>query len=593
MSEFRFQVNLGGMIEILSDHLYSSPDVYIREILQNAVDAIVGRQKKQPDFTQGNIEIILTEGKEITLRDNGLGLTEQEIHQFLAIIGNSSKKDVESGRILNDFIGRFGIGLLSCFMVADQICIRTRSMDMGKSLEWIGNPDGTYTITELEAPIEVGTEVYLKAKEGAEYYFQRETVERLVLHYGILLPVPITLEDGKQKRQLNPTYLPWEGRHTNKEELMAFGRMMFREDFLDCVVLHSQDGQVDGVAYILPYTVQPSSRQRHRIYLKHMLLTEEGENILPDWAVFTKCIINTMDLRPTASREGFYEDRILANARENLGKCISEYLTGLAKSNKEGFSRFLRIHSLAVKSLAIENDDLYRLFIDYLEFQTTRGAMTGQELVMSREPLVYAHSVDKYKQLAQLFFAQGKLLINTGYVYDMDLLSRMPEFFPVEVVPVNESEVDDVLKELSVEDSELAIDFERRANRILKAFGCVAEGKRFLPSNQPTFYFVNESAVLYHELLRAKEKADIMFHDMFQAFSSELQEKKEAILYFNFSNPIVRKLMATEEQNIFEDFVTVLYVQALLVGGFALKNNELGVMNDKILSIMERGLMEE
>lgn len=127
MEEYRFQVNLGGMIEILSDHLYSSPDVYIRELLQNGVDAIVGRGKSDTVFQEkkaGRLLVTLEEGKSLSFDDNGVGLTEEEIHQFLAIIGESSKKDLESGKIFEDYIGRFGIGLLSCFMVSDSICIR-------------------------------------------------------------------------------------------------------------------------------------------------------------------------------------------------------------------------------------------------------------------------------------------------------------------------------------------------------------------------------------------------------------------------------------------------------------------------------------
>lgn len=592
MSEYRFQVNLGGMIEILSDHLYSSPDVYIREILQNAVDAIVGRKKKEIGFSDGKILVNLVEGRELSMRDNGLGLKEEEVHQFLAIIGNSSKKDIESGKIMTDYIGRFGIGLLSCFMIADEICIKTRSVTENKSLEWIGFRDGTYTLNIMDETFPIGTQVYLKAKKGYEKYFTSETVERLILHYGILLPFEITLDNGADKKRINPVYLPWDGRNANKEELMMFGQMMFRMKFMDCVILHSEDGMVDGVAYILPYSVQPSSRQKHRIFLKNMLLTEEGENILPEWAVFTKCIINTMNLRPTASREGFYEDDLLEKARKGLGTCISDYLIDMAKYDKAAFDSFLRIHSLAVKSIAIDNDELYKLFFDYLEFHTTKGILSGQELRLSREVLIYAQSVDKYKQLAQIFFAQGKLLINTGYVYDMDLLSRMPEFYDVEIMPVNENEVDDLLKSLSIEDSELAIDFERRANQVLKVFECQAVGKRFLPSNLPTFYFVNESAVLFHQLMKAKEMSSALFSDMFSSFSAEMEHKSQSILYFNFSNSIVRNLIETKDVKIFEDFVVVFYVQALLVGGFPLRNNELSIMNDKILSIMERGLMD-
>lgn len=132
MEDFRFKVNLGGMIEILSDHLYCSPDVFIRELLQNGVDAITGfkdRMQGDSDLSdyEGKITIDIEEEKRLVFVDNGQGLNEQEIHQFLAIIGESSKRNIETRRIESDYIGRFGIGLLSCFMVADEITMITKS----------------------------------------------------------------------------------------------------------------------------------------------------------------------------------------------------------------------------------------------------------------------------------------------------------------------------------------------------------------------------------------------------------------------------------------------------------------------------------
>ena len=125
---FIFKVNLGGMIDILANHLYSSPDVFVRELLQNGTDAISARNLYDNSFQQGKIQIRIQKEKSLSFSDNGTGLTEEEIHQFLAVIGQSSKRDLQTGRILEDYIGRFGIGMLSCFMVTDQIVMKTKSV---------------------------------------------------------------------------------------------------------------------------------------------------------------------------------------------------------------------------------------------------------------------------------------------------------------------------------------------------------------------------------------------------------------------------------------------------------------------------------
>lgn len=190
---YHFQVNLGGMLDVLSNHLYKSPDVFLRELLQNGVDAITLRQKSQPDWNGGKITITVEPGRRLVFRDNGAGLSEEGIHRFLAVIGQSSKTELVNGKIPEDYIGRFGIGLLSCFMVSDSIVVHTRPAVGGAAHMWTGLPDGTYALEPLEE-CPVGTSVILTAKPGMEHYFQHRKVAELVRYYGLALPVPVYLD---------------------------------------------------------------------------------------------------------------------------------------------------------------------------------------------------------------------------------------------------------------------------------------------------------------------------------------------------------------------------------------------------------------
>lgn len=588
MQDYHFKVNLGGMIEILSDHLYSSPDVYIRELLQNGVDAISGRKKLDSDFLDGAIKITIEEEKSLIFTDNGLGLTEEEIHQFLAVIGESSKKEIENQQIPTDYIGRFGIGLLSCFMVSDEIRVTTQSFTGDTTYEWIGKPDGTYQINEMKKCGEDGTSVHLACKSGSEHYFRKEEIKYLVQYYGLLLPIPIKIVENGEEETIYPVHLPWEGKSANREELLFFGSYIFHEEFLDCIVLNSETGKVKGVAYIVPYRVQASTKQEHRIYLKNMLLTEKVENLLPDWAVFVKCIINAEDLRPTASRESFYEDKILEQTREDLGDCILMYLKQIAVERDQRFYKFLNIHDLIIKSMAIEQDDLFQLFINYLEFSTTRGTKTGYELRTCGETLIYADSIDKYKQLSQIFFARGKLLINACYVYTLDLLIKMEEMFGAEVQPAEMEDVEQLMGELTLKEDEQVFDFISKAERIMKHHCCGVEVKKFSPPSQPVFYFLDDGTKLRRQIEQAKNNSDAMFSNMLNSFLEDAGQTTEAMIYFNYDNPILKKLLHLKNEEQFENVLEILYVQALLIGGFPLHNDELTLMNSRLLCLLEQ-----
>jgi molecular chaperone HtpG len=177
--EYRFQVNLGGIIDHLSTHTYSSPQVFVRELLQNGVDAITARNILEP-VHRGAVEIELLrprvgDGPALVFRDNGIGLTEEEIHLFLATIGQTSKRP-ELLLQPTSFIGQFGVGLLSCFMVSDEVCVVTRSAkEGGRTMEWRGRADGTYSLAVSGRETEPGTEVRLRcrASRSRERFLRR------------------------------------------------------------------------------------------------------------------------------------------------------------------------------------------------------------------------------------------------------------------------------------------------------------------------------------------------------------------------------------------------------------------------------------
>ena len=229
-SEQNFQVNLGGVITLLSDHLYSGPDVFVRELLQNSVDAITARRKLDPKFVgKIRIEVLQDErGNTISIEEDGVGLTESEIHLFLATIGQSSKSGDFSR---DDFIGQFGIGLLSAFVVSDVITVITQSVkDDSPTLQWTGRANGTYNVRKLDSKLSTGTRVYLQAKKDMEEFFQPQRVRELVKHFGRHLPYSVSLQvDGRTEEMTEVA--PWAQTFTNQSERrkawLAYGRETF------------------------------------------------------------------------------------------------------------------------------------------------------------------------------------------------------------------------------------------------------------------------------------------------------------------------------------------------------------------------------
>ena len=268
-SNQNFQVDLGGIIELLSDHLYSGPDVYLRELIQNAVDALAARKALDIAFVveENPIQVEVLAAKDdghsgtLVLTDRGIGLTETEIHKFLATIGQSSKRTLDR----TDFIGQFGIGLLSGFIISDEIVVITKSVQEGtKALEWRGRSDGTYSIRELEQSAPVGTQVYLRPKDGSQQYIEGDTVRRLAKRYASHLKTPIEVIIDGEVEHINVTP-PWEF-DTNSagypERCLAYGEDVFGQKFVGVIPFESESGGVDGLAFITPHASRDGANRR-------------------------------------------------------------------------------------------------------------------------------------------------------------------------------------------------------------------------------------------------------------------------------------------------------------------------------------------
>ncbi len=597
--DHRFQVSLRGVIDLLSHHLYSSPGVYLRELLQNATDAIRARQHLEPSHT-GTVRLELVEKQDggpptLVFSDDGVGLTEEEIHRFLATIGESSKREALEAR-RKDFIGQFGIGLLSCFMVCDELLLVTRSArGDGRTLEWRGRHDGTYAVQESAHPLDKpGTQVFLVARADMAEWFAAERVRQLARHYGGLLPFPIQLSVGGEVERLDADGPPWRREYASAAErrkaLLDYGREVFETDFIDCIPLRSQAGDVDGVAFVLPASPHFNAKQKHRVYLKHMLLSESAENLLPEWAFFVKCVVNANALRPTASRESFYEDDSLAQARVALGQGLRKYLMDLAHEDPRALQRLIGLHGLSVKALALDDDDFYRLVIGWLPFETSLGVTTLSEYRRAYPVVRYTSTLDGFRQVARVAGAQGLCIINAAYTHDAALLEKLPHVIQdAQVEPFSSSDLPQSFEELTMDERDAVFPLLRTAEQVLAPFHCGVAVKKFFPAEVPTLYSSDEEGSFRRDAERARDESDDLYASVLEGVMAAAGGEPVQ-LCFNLHNPVVRRLAAVSDRNMMKLSVEMLYVQALLLGQHPLNAQEMTLLNQGLLGLISAQL---
>ncbi len=484
-NKYLFQVNLKGMIELLSEHIYSAPNVFVRELLQNGIDANTARRSIDENH-KGIINIYLNkvnDTPQLIFEDNGIGLTEEEVHQFLSVIGQSSKRGDFNEK---DFIGKFGIGMLSCLVVSHEIVVETRSLLKDKSVCWRGKADGTYTVETIDNIENAGTRVILSPKKEWLPLFEKEELKKNVLQFGNALPITINFITDEGTEVLVDKDPVWLNKESSKEELMEYGRKTFNINFLDAFYLHSEKGEIDGVAYIMPYKVQFSGAKQHKIYLKRMYLCEQANNLLPEWTSFVKCIINTNDLRPTASRESLMDDDVMKEAKKELSNCFKDYLKVLMLSDIKKLSEIINIHHIFIKALAVEDRELLKMFIDYIPFETNKGHMTFLSIKTYNDIVYYTPSLDDFRQIRRIAGSQGKTVINAAYSFEVDLIQKIKIAFPdTRLEKITPQDILDTLSDVVVSDDERYQQFETRANELLKGQYCKAQLKQFDPIDTP------------------------------------------------------------------------------------------------------------
>lgn len=594
---YRFQVNLGGIIDLLSNHTYSSPQVFIRELLQNGADAIVARSHIEGQHA-GEIHIELShpagDRPVLVFRDNGIGLTEDEIHLFLATIGETSKRD-ELPLQRTDFIGQFGIGLLSCFVVSDEIIVVTCSAkDKSKTLEWRGRGDGTYSLTVLAERMEPGTEVRLHCKGGREDYFLSETVKRLAHHYGSLLPFSISYSDDAGTTLINEAPPPWKQTFLDadfeREAYLEYGRLTFEIEFLDYIPLRSKAGDVQGGAFVLPFSPSLATRKTHRVYLKNMLLSEQTEGLLPDWAFFVKCVVNANDLRPTASRESFYEDETLAATRETLGRLLRDYLIDLAAENPQRLKKLIQLHYLSIKALAVDDNEFFRIFLNWLPFETNMGTMTLTEYTRDYDVVRYVTDLDQFRQTAQIAASQYLCIINAAYVYDAEIIQKLGNLFPdTRIMQVDSRSLTHTFEHLTLDEQDETSKFVATANDMLSAFECSVEIRSFSPAELPALYTASSDAQFRRTIETTKEVTDAFWSDVLDEVGSGLGPDSFATLCFNYRNLVVHKITKIQDEDLLRLSIQMLYVQAVLLSHRPLSSKEMALLNAGLLGLIERG----
>jgi molecular chaperone HtpG len=449
-------LHLPGLLTILGEHLYSDPTVALREALQNAHDSCQRRraERREPRYTPRIDVRFSRRGRYLELADNGSGLTQDEIAEFLATIGRSytgelraqlevgGETEIEAAQAL---IGQFGLGFLSAFLLARRVVLTTRSANAGAAaLRFTSSGGPTYELETLEGEAEraPGTTLRLELKAAAQALLDGEVLARVLRLYAGFLPTPVFLADEEGEAEgdgagggpVNDLVAPWHF-DGERDDYLEFVRERYDVEPLTVlplrdVVVEVGDDRVTlplaGVLFVPPASV--TSLQEYgdvAVYVRRMFICERERDLLPAWARFVRGVVESPRLRPTVSRESLRQDELFRQARAGLERQLTDHFERLAREEPDAWREIVVAHNDLLKGWALQAPRLFASIADLVHFDTSRGRLTLPQIrAVTGDAIHYFSDESGLNQDRLLFEARGLLVVDASRFAEEAFLQR-------------------------------------------------------------------------------------------------------------------------------------------------------------------------
>ena len=407
----QFKAEIAEMLDLVVNSLYSKKEIFLRELISNASDAIdrakylsLTQKDLAADNPQWRIEIAVdkTAGT-MTIADNGIGMDAADLEQNLGTIASSGTKAFrqalkeKGGEALPELIGQFGVGFYAAFMVADKVRVVTKKRGGAAAFAWESDLGGSYTIADAERPEGFGTSITLHLREEQREYLDYWRVSDLVKKYSDFIAYPISFrtigavegekEEDKKRREereakpLNTQIALWkrQKKDVKNEEYEEFYKHLTHDyDAPAETIPFSGEGAVEFKALLfLPKKASmdlfmPNQKRGLSLYVRNVFIGDDMEMLLPPWLRFVKGVVDSSDLPLNVSREMLQDDAVVAKIKSAVTAKLLSTLEDMKKKSEkydEFFASFGAVLKEGVHTDWTNADRIKKL----LKYPTARG----------------------------------------------------------------------------------------------------------------------------------------------------------------------------------------------------------------------------
>ncbi len=594
----KFKTELEQLLHLITHSLYSHREVFLRELISNACDAIDKVRFEglnNPDILDGESDWKISiradkEAKTLTISDNGIGMSRDQVIENLGTIAHSGTKaflaKAKEADLANnpELIGQFGVGFYASFMVADDVTVVTKAHGED-AVKWESKGTGNFTLSDADKETR-GTEITLHLKEEAEEYLDEWTIRSTVKKFSDFLEHPVVLftmkkdeeteVEEEKEEQINTQKAIWlrPKNEITDEEYGEFYKHISHDMNSPAETIHyNAEGAIEFKALLFipehkPFDMMMNNdpKAHLNLYVQRVFISNEFDNLLPSYLRFVKGVVDSSDLPLNVSREILQENPMLDKIRKNL---VGRVLKTLAQMKKKDYAEFLVFHEnfSAILKEGLQNDwENKEKIADLLLFETTSkdaGEKTCfadylENMGDDQEEILYLAgenrgSIENSPYL-ESFKADGKEVLLMIDPIDDFVIPQLMEYKGKKLKAVNKGDLDD---KDALKDEE-------------KTF----EG--FLGFAKETLDGIKEVKLT----TRLKDSAAVLVGDE-HSMSAHIEEmmrrmgqdvpKKESVLELNPEHPVVKKVQALYDADKKDPklgtYTQLLHDQAVIASG--------------------------
>lgn len=445
--EFTFQTEIKQLLHILSHSLYQNREIALRELISNASDSLNKLRHIQLSDEQfrdeAPLEITLdphSEAKVLVIRDNGIGLTHDELVQNLGTIAHSGSKEFFQSIVSANkpdapapdlsLIGQFGVGFYSSFMLADKVEVVTRSYREQSGWRWESDGSGRFSITPAGNEVPRGAQIRLHLKDGFEEFLDADRLKLIVRKYSTFVPHPIKLNNEVLNEQ-KPIWVEPKAQVTEEQHTAFFQWLTHRASEKPLWHLHlSSDSpiQFHSILYCPPtnFELMGFGQVDHGLNLcaKRILVQDDCKDLLPDYLRFLYGVVDSADLPLNVSRETLQDHKLLPKLKKVLTRKVLDHLAKIAEEEAEVFASFTKQFGAILRTGIGQDFENRERIAKLMRFHSSQGL--GSDLVLpdsvEERAAKRTVSLDEYLKRA----AEGQEQIYYLAGSDLEAMARHP-----------------------------------------------------------------------------------------------------------------------------------------------------------------------